>query len=274
MKLSVVIPAYNERENIVPTVEGLCAVLRREAVPFEIVVVNDNSKDDTREVVLQLMEACPEVVLVDNTPPGGFGRAIRTGLQQFAGDVVAIVMADGSDDPEDVVRCYRKLDGGYDCVFGSRFRRDSDVVDYPPVKLFVNRVVNKLMQLMFLTPFNDLTNAFKLYRRSVIEGIGELESCHFNITIELSLSCVIRRYRIAEVPIRWYGRKWGASNLKLREMGRRYLATLLKLWFERLLIADDMMLETEGRVVARPPARRIEHGSRDEPAPAAADRHV
>jgi dolichol-phosphate mannosyltransferase len=104
-------------------------------------------------------------------------------------------------------------------------------------------MVNRMLQGLFLTGCNDLTNAFKLYRRSAIEGIGSLQACHFNITIELSLSCVIRGYRIVEIPINWYGRSWGASNLKLREMGRRYLATLLKIWFERLLIADDIAAE-------------------------------
>jgi dolichol-phosphate mannosyltransferase len=259
--LSVVIPAYNEEKNLAATVDDLLAVLRREGFPFEIVVVNDNSRDGTREVVLELVRRNAEVVLVDNVPPGGFGRAVRMGLRSFAGDAVAIVMADSSDDPQDVVRCYNKLQEGYDCVFGSRFRAESEVVGYPPLKLAVNRIVNKMLQLLFVSPFNDLTNAFKVYRRSAIEGIGPLGGSHFNITIEISLSCVIRRYRIAEIPIHWYGRKWGASNLKLREMGRRYLATLLKIWFERLLISDDVMLETEHRGALPTSVRRIDQNA-------------
>lgn len=259
--LSVVIPAYNEEKNLPPTVEDLLRVLRREAISFEIVVVNDNSKDSTRDVVLGLVRNNPEVVLVDNVPPGGFGRAIRMGLRSFAGDAVAIVMADSSDDPEDLVRCYRKLQEGYDCVFGSRFRPESKVVGYPPLKLAVNRIVNRMLQVLFLTRFNDLTNAFKVYRREAIEGIGTLDSSHFNITIEVSLSCLIRRYRIAEVPINWYGRKWGGSNLRLGQMGRRYLATLLKIWFERLLISDDVMLETEHRGGLPAAVRRVDQRS-------------
>jgi len=247
VRLSVIIPAYNEENNLAETLDGILGALRREAIAFEIVVVNDNSRDRTRQLVLDRMRHDPELVLVDNAPPGGFGRAIRAGLRQFAGDAVAIMMADRSDDPEDLVRCFRKLDEGYDCVFGSRFREGSSVVAYPRVKLVVNRLVNWLLHVLFVTPCNDLTNAFKLYRRSVIEGIGPLAACHFNITIELSLSCVIRGFRIAEIPINWYGRTWGVSNLKLREMGRRYLATLLKIWFERLLIADDILAETAGR---------------------------
>ena len=243
MKLSVVIPAYNEESTLQETLDGIIGVLRREGIDFEIVVVNDNSRDNTRQLVLDRMRKDPEMVRITKTPPGGFGRAIRAGLHHVSGDAIAIVMADRSDDPEDLVRCYWKLLEGYDCVFGSRFRPESTVTSYPKVKLLVNRLVNRLLQILFVTPHNDLTNAFKLYRRSAIEGIGPLQACHFNITIELSLSCVIRRYRIAEIPINWYGRTWGVSNLKLREMGRRYLASLLKIWFERLLIADDVMAE-------------------------------
>ena len=244
LKLSVIIPAYNEGNNLRETVDGSLATLRRERILFEIVVVNDNSQDNTRQLVLDMMQQDPEVALVNNTPPGGFGRAIRAGLCHLSGGAVAIMMADHSDDPEDLVRCYRKLHEGYDCVFGSRFRRSSKVIDYPGVKLIVNRLVNRMLQVLFMTPFNDLSNAFKMYRSSALEGIGPLQACHFNITIELSLSCVIRGYRIAEIPINWSGRTWGSSNLKLREMGRRYLATLLKIWFERMLIADDIIAET------------------------------
>jgi len=256
MKLSVVVPAYNEEKNLTETLASFVGVLREEGIDFEVVVVNDNSRDRTPDVVLELMRAHPEIVLVNNTPPGGFGRAIRAGLANFSGDAVAIVMADRSDDPRDLVRCFRELDKGYDCVFGSRFRPGSRVTSYPPLKLFVNRVVNKALQVMFWVPFNDLSNAFKVYRRSAIEGLGQLHACHFNITIELSLGCVIRDYRISEIPISWSGRTWGVSNLRLREMGRKYLATLLKIWVERLLIADDIRAETSrDRSRPEPPQR-------------------
>jgi len=241
---SILIPAYNEAKNLPPTLEQLAAALRREGIPFEFLVVNDNSTDETPQVLASLAEAYPELRVAVNTPPGGLGRAIRCGLHNFKGDVVAIVMADSSDSPEDVVACYRKIEEGYDCVFGSRFRKGSKVSQYPPVKLVFNRIVNLAMRVLFLTRFNDLTNAFKVYRRHVIESITPLHAAHFNITIEMSLSCLIRRFKIAEIPISWSGRTWGSSNLRLREMGRRYLCTLLMIWFERMLILDDLLLET------------------------------
>ncbi len=240
---SVLLPAFNESENITPTLRGLAAALRDVAIPFELLVVDDNSTDGTGAVVEGLRGEIPEIRLVRNAPPGGLGRAVRCGLRHYRGDVLAVVMADGSDDPRDVAACYQKIREGYDAVFGSRFRPGSRVSHYPRVKLAVNRIVNTAMRILFLTRFNDLTNAFKVYRRHVIESISPLQAAHFNITIEMSLSCIIRRYKIAEIPIGWSGRTWGQSKMRLREMGRRYFCTLLMIWFERLLVLDDLMLE-------------------------------
>ena len=244
---SIIIPAYNESLNIRETVTRVAERLRAETIPFEVVVVNDHSTDDTPLAVEEIRRQFPEVRLVDNTSPGGLGRAIRCGLANYTGDIVAIVMADLSDSPEDIVRCYRKIEEGYDCVFGSRFMRGSKVSQYPPIKLVVNRIGNYVIRLLFLTRYNDLTNAFKVYRRHVIDSISPLHASHFNITIEMSLSALIRRYRIAMIPISWSGRTAGVSNLKLRAMGRRYVATMLKIWFERLLIIDDVLQESESR---------------------------
>jgi dolichol-phosphate mannosyltransferase len=241
--LSVIIPAHNEEENLEPTVQELVQVLRAEHIPLEVILVNDNSTDATGEIADRLAARLDEVRVVTRQKLGGFGRAIRAGLEAFQGDVVVLVMADRSDNPRDVVRYYRKIEDGYDCVFGSRFRKASTVTNYPLVKLLLNRTVNKLIQLLFWTRFNDLTNAFKAFRRRVIMDCGPYSSSHFNITIEMSLSALIRKYYIAEIPIDWCGRTWGASNLSLSKMGRRYLSVLLKLFFEKLLIGDDIFEE-------------------------------
>jgi len=243
LKLSIIIPAHNEAENIRGTITRIIPKLEEEKIPFELVVVNDNSKDKTLEVLSELAGIYSTIQIVNRTPPNGFGRAIRSGLASFKGDVVMIVMADLSDDPSDIVKYYRKIEEGYDCVFGSRFLKASVVEEYPAIKLLVNRIVNKLLQLLFLTRHNDLTNAFKAYRAEVIHSIMPLQASHFNITIEMSLSALIRGYSISQVPINWYGRKWGSSNLSLRSMGRRYLATLIKIWFEKMLIMDDLMTD-------------------------------
>lgn len=245
MLLSVVIPAHNEEVNLPPTVSELQDTLRREGIPYELILVNDCSSDGTARVIAEMMAADPGIRTVNRTPPGGFGRAIRTGLSIVSGDIVVIYMADKSDDPDDAVRYYRKIAEGYDCVFGSRFRKGSNVQNYPTVKLVTNRIVNRCIQAMFFCRFNDLTNAFKAYRTDVIRDCGPFRASHFNITIEMSLSALIRRYSIAEIPISWYGRTWGSSKLRLTEMGRRYLATLLKVYADKLLIADDLIAERQ-----------------------------
>ena len=246
MKLSIVIPAHNEQDNIGGTLQELYDVLVVDArLPCEIIVVNDNSDDNTPAVVADFAatHADLDLRLINRAPPGGFGRAIRTGLEAVSGDAVVIYMADQSDDPRDVLLYYRKLEEGYDCVFGSRFVRGSTVTDYPRVKLVVNRMVNRFMQLLFWTHFNDLTNAFKAYRTHVIQDVGPFYSSHFNITIEMSLAALIRKYQIAQVPISWHGRTWGSSHLRLTEMGRKYLFVLLKVLAEKWLIRDDLLAE-------------------------------
>ena len=243
MKLSIVIPAHNEEANIGPCLDELVAKLDADNIVFEIIVVNDNSRDGTEQEVLNRAASRPEIRLIHRLPPGGFGRAIRTGLEFVSGEVVVIYMADRSDHPEDAILYLRTIEEGYDCVFGSRFIRGSRVQRYPWLKLYINRFVNIVIQWMFWTKFNDLTNAFKAYRTDVIRRCGPYRACHFNITLELSLSALITGYKIAQVPIQWEGRTWGSSNLRLAEMGRRYTCTLLMLFFQRILLSDDVQSE-------------------------------
>jgi dolichol-phosphate mannosyltransferase len=237
--LSVVIPAHNEAEGITPTLRALASRLRAAAVPFEIVVVDDHSQDATSEVLAALHAEIPELRRIENPRPGGFGHAVIAGLEAFAGDAVAIVMADASDDPADLVTYYRALEQGYDCVFGSRFMPGAKVVDYPFHKLVMNRLANTFIRLLFGLRLNDVTNAFKCYRREVITGCSPLLSKHFNLTVELPLKAIVRGYSYTVVPIHWYNRTTGVSKLKIKEMGSRYLFIVLYVWLERLLSRGD-----------------------------------
>jgi dolichol-phosphate mannosyltransferase len=248
LKLSVVVPAYNEEQNIGRCIDELTMTLRDHEIPYEFIIVNDNSTDGTADVVRQRSSADANIKLVNRRPPGGFGRAVRSGLEHVTGDVVVVYMADLSDNPEDAVAYYRKIEEGYDCVFGSRFVRGAHVEHYPFVKRICNRLANHAIRLMFRTKFNDLTNAFKAYRSEVLHVCGPFRASHFNITIEMSLSALNRHYKIAEIPISWYGRTWGSSKLRLTEMGRRYLSTLLMLFFERALISDDIVADGRAKL--------------------------
>jgi dolichol-phosphate mannosyltransferase len=237
--LSVLIPAHNEEGHIGDTVRHFASTLRAAGITYEILVVNDNSGDGTERVLATLSAEDPAVRYVNNAPPNGFGLAIRRGLAEFRGDAVAIVMADGSDDPNDLVRFYRKLESGYDCVFGSRFMRGGRVRNYPVFKLVLNRLANLLIRCLFLLRYNDVTNAFKLYRRTAIAGIQPLLSQHFNMTVELPLKCIVRGYRYTVLENSWKNRKEGVSKLRIKEMGSRYLFVILYCWLENALSRGD-----------------------------------
>jgi dolichol-phosphate mannosyltransferase len=236
---SVVIPARDEEESLPPTLRELYAELARESVPHEIVVVDDGSRDGTWAVLQSLMKEIPTLSPVRNTGPNGFGRAVIHGLGQSKGDAVVIMMADASDQPADAVRYWRLLCEGHECVFGSRFMRKGDVVDYPQVKLLVNRVANLFIKVLFHIPYNDTTNAFKAYRRSVIDGCRPLMAPHFNLTVELPLKAIVRGYTWTVIPISWHNRKHGEAKLKIKEMGSRYFFICMYVWLEKYFSRGD-----------------------------------
>jgi dolichol-phosphate mannosyltransferase len=239
VNLSVVIPAHNEAEVVEPTVRGLIAQLGPEEIDYEIVVVDDASSDGTADVVASVTAEEPRVRCVRNEGAHGFGFAVRKGLETFTGDAVVIVMADGSDDPRDVVLYYRVLEAGYDCAFGSRFMPGAVVSDYPRLKLGINRIVNAGIRVLFRHGYNDTTNAFKAYRREVIENVRPLLSHHFNLTVELPLKAITRGFSYAIVPTSWTNRAAGTSKLQLNEMGSRYLFIVLYVFLEYHLSRGD-----------------------------------
>lgn len=242
MKLSVVLPAYNEEGSIEETLRTLYAKLLEEKIDHEIVVVNDNSKDNTLSLLTTIQETIPTLVVHTNLGPNGFGYAIRYGLERFQGDCVAIMMSDLSDDPSDLVAFYRKMvTENLDCVFGSRFIRGGATFDYPKHKYLINRFANTLIRLLLGMSYNDSTNAFKLYKKSTIQGLKPFLSAHFNLTIELPLKAIIRGYTYGVLPNSWRNRKAGESNLKIKEMGSRYLFILLYVIIEKYLSRNDYL---------------------------------
>jgi dolichol-phosphate mannosyltransferase len=250
VKLSVVIPARNEAETIEGTLREITANLERRDIDYEVIVVDDASSDGTAAVVNRFGATNPRVRSLRSHFSGGFGFAIRAGLEEFEGDAVAIVMADGSDDPSDLVLYYQLLEEGYDCAFGSRFMPGATVSDYPRLKLAINRIVNWGIRVLFRHRYNDTTNAFKAYRREVIEGVQPLLSNHFNLTVELPLKAIVRGYTYAVLPTSWRGRSAGSSKLDLREMGSRYLFIVLYVFLEHHLSRGDYR-RSRSRVLTR-----------------------
>ncbi|MFM6948608.1 MAG: glycosyltransferase family 2 protein [Aquirufa sp.] len=240
-KLSIVIPAYNEEGSIVETLSTLYDKLVEENIEHEIVVVNDNSKDNTLAILEELKStSIPTLTIYTNHGPNGFGYAVRYGLERFQGDMVAVMMADLSDDPADLVAYYRLMVAkNLDCVFGSRFIKGGKVYDYPKHKLIINRIANFIIKVTVGINYNDSTNAFKMYRKHTIEGIKPFLAPHFNLTIELPLKAIIRGYSYEVLPNSWRNRKAGESNLKIKEMGSRYLFILLYVLIEKFFSRND-----------------------------------
>ena len=237
--LSVVIPARDEECCLASAVEQLHLELCKDQVPHEIIVVDDGSKDQTWTILQRLREKVPTLHPVQNPSPYGFGRAIICGLDQMKGDAVVIMMADESDDARDVVRYWQELNKGYDCVFGSRFMKGGAAIDYPRIKLVLNRLANWFLRVLFGIKFNDTTNAFKGYRRTVIDGCRPLISPHFNLTVELPLKAIVRGYTWTKIPITWRNRRTGVAKLKIKEMGSRYLFICLYVWLEKYFSGGD-----------------------------------
>jgi dolichol-phosphate mannosyltransferase len=228
MKLSIIIPAFNESLSLPGTVKTIFTAFSNSDIDYEILVVNDNSTDGSLEVLDALSKETKNFRYITNKGPNGFGNAIKTGLDNYTGECVALMMADLSDSPHDLINFYHEMvSKDLDCVFGSRFTKHSLLVDYPPFKKLVNRIVNQSINILFNIKYNDVTNAFKLYKRSTIEGVQPLLSAHFNLTMELPLKVIIKGYQYTVLPNSWTNRKLGESKLNLKKMAGLYFKTFI-----------------------------------------------
>jgi len=240
MKLSVVIPAHNEEGCISAIIGNLIKTLEANKIEREIIVVNDNSTDNTPGVLEELTRNHKEIKVINAPSPRGFGRAIRKGIENATGDIVVTFMGDGSDAAEDVIKYYNKIQEGFDCVFGSRFIKGSQTSGYPKVKFILNRMGNALIQLLFWIKYNDVSNAFKAYRTEVIRAVQPLVSQYFNITVEIPLKAIIRGFSFAVVPINWNGRVSGVSKYNIGQLSKKYFFSILFIWLEKILLKEEI----------------------------------
>ena len=260
--LSVLIPARNEEGCIAATVAHLHLELSLNKIPHEIVVIDDGSTDGTWNVLQDLTRKHAALRPLKNAGLNGFGRAVTQGIDAARGDAIVVMMADESDDCRDVVKYWALLNEGWDCVFGSRFMKGGGVIDYPWLKLRLNRIVNSLIRVLFKIQHNDITNAFKAYRRSTLDGCRPFLSPHFNLTVELPLKAIVRGYSWTAIPITWRNRRTGVPKLKLTEMGSRYFFIVAYVWLEKYFSRGDYRKSggaaTPASVPAPPPQAAIE----------------
>ena len=239
LKLSIIIPAKDEEGDIENTIISIHNILKTNNVEHEILIINDHSVDSTLEILSSLEKKIKELKIINNSGKPGFGLAIRQVLENYSGDIVAIVMADGSDSPKDLINFYFKSVKNYTCVFGTRFSNGGSTKDYPIVKYIMNRFFNNLVRLIFRIKYDDITNAFKVYTREAIEGSKPFLSNHFNLTLELPLKIIIRGYKYKIIPNSWKNRQAGVSKMRIKEMGSRYMFILFYCLIEKLLTKDD-----------------------------------
>ncbi len=234
-KISIIVPAHNEEENLYNLLDELLPVLDKyeETQNYELVIVNDNSTDRTPEIIETLAGRNRRIKPVHRHSNPGFGNAIIEGFRNATGDIIIPVMGDLSDDPQDIPKLVRKIEDGYDIAYGSRFIEGGGTDGYPPAKMIANRVFNNSVRLLFGIRHRDITNAFKAYRKEVLEtiGIDKLEATGFDLTVEIPLKAHIMGFTSAEVPVTWHGRKRGIAKLKLSQNAAKYGTRLLNLFF-------------------------------------------
>ena len=228
MKLSVVIPAYNEEGIIDKTILSLTDALQLNDIDYEVVVVNDYSSDATADVIKKWLQGDPRIHIVDNKYKKGYGSACRTGIESSQGDSIVFFMADLSDSPSDLVKFYVAMNtNGCDMVFGDRWSGSNRVTGYPFIKHIVNRMANYLVSALFGLHYYDITNGFKLYKKHVVDSLQPFKATQFNFALELPLRAINAGYSFTVVENSWTNNKPGKSNLKLYDMSGKYFGTLI-----------------------------------------------
>ena len=234
MKLSIIIPVRNEEFLIKKIVDHLQSKLK--IIPYEIIFINDFSTDNTAKVTKELIKTKPQINIYDNKKKG-LGGTITEGINKATGEVICIMMSDLSDSIDDLEKYYSTIkDENIDAVFGSRFIRRSRIVDYPKKKLILNRIFNIITKLLFISDYNDFTNAFKIYKKNALLKTFPLVSESFNIFLEIPLKIISRKMKYKIIPISWINRKVGTSKFDIKELRAKYLFTLIYCLLEKILL--------------------------------------
>lgn len=234
ISLSILIPVRNEEENVNIISKEIISKISTQ--DYEILFINDFSEDNTENELITLGTKNNKIVHHNNLKKG-LGGAIDLGIQKSKGDYICIMMSDSSDTVEDLNIYYNMISSyNLDAVFGSRFIKGGKTVNYPLLKLILNRIGNLLAKFLIWTDLNDFTNGFKIYRRDSLIKLYPLVSESFNIFFELPLKLIIRGFKYKIIPISYYNRTVGEAKFKIDELGSKYIFTLLYCFLEKILL--------------------------------------
>ena len=236
MSLSIIIPTYNEVKQLKYTIKKLQS-LKKKIKEYELIFIDDFSNDGSYQQLVLFKKKYSRIKIFKNIKKG-LGSAIKVGIKKSKKKYVCIFMCDLSDDVNDIYKYYKAITDNkkLDAVFGTRFDKNSKVINYPFFKLMLNRIANNVIKILFLSNYNDFTNAFKIYKKKVLLRLFPIVSENFNIFLELPLKIITRKLNYKIIPINWYGRKIGESKFKIKEIGSKYVYILLYCFIEKILL--------------------------------------
>jgi glycosyltransferase involved in cell wall biosynthesis len=230
--LGIIIPVYNEGDNIGSTLTALAEKVR---TPFRIYIVYDFDEDDTLPAARYFLSKGLDIVFVKN-PEGGVVNAIKAGFATAEEDYLLVSMADLSDDYGVVDRMCELMSEGYDLVCGSRYMKGGRHVGGPLVKSFLSRAAGISLKYLAGLPTHDVSNSFKLYRKSMLGSIGVESDGGFEIGMEILVKAHFSGYKVTEIPCVWRDREKGKSRFRLVSWTPKYLRwyfyAIKKAWFE------------------------------------------
>jgi len=235
LSISLIIPVHNEIEQLKFTIQKL-KKLKKKISQLEIIFIDDFSTDKSSQFIKSNSRNIKYIKVFKNKKKG-IGSAIEEGIKKSKSDYVCIFMCDMSDDTKDLIKYYKMIKKNKkDAIFGSRFIKNSKVKNYPWFKLMLNRLSNNLIKFIFLSNYNDFTNAFKIYKKNTLLKLLPVVSENFNVFLELPLKIINRKYTYSIIPINWCGRKYGKSKFKIKEISSMYIFTLFYCLLEKILL--------------------------------------
>ncbi|GHT35900.1 polyprenol phosphate mannosyl transferase 1 (Ppm1) [Planctomycetales bacterium] len=221
MLCSILVPVYNEAENIRTVLSSLSEALKNE--PHEIIIVYDFDEDNTLPAVRSMPDCPSSVRLVKNDFGAGVVNALKKGFAAANGDTVVTMMADLSDNPQDIPAMLEKCRNGAAVVAGSRYMKDGKQLCKKSLKSFLSRTAGLSLHYIAGVKTHDATNNFRAYRADFLRSVNVESESGFEVALELTVKAHNAGLRIDEVPTVWQDRTAGKARFRLMKWLPAYL---------------------------------------------------